>query len=114
MMNRRKIGLVTTWFESGAGYVSRTYRRLLESVADVAVFARGGQADAEWDAEADVYRARARFGVTGTGIDTAEMEAWIEAQGIELLIFNEQQDPRILYHLSGRLPLVAYADYYTP
>ena len=37
------IGIVTTWFESGAGYVSRQYKKILESPGNkVYIFARGG------------------------------------------------------------------------
>ena len=113
-MARAKIGLVTAWFERGSGYVSRTYRRLLEPYADVAIYARGGQRDAQWDADGNVFRQGFHGGVNGTGIDLPTFETWLETEGIDLLIFNEQQDPEILYYVAGRLPLIAYVDYYRP
>ncbi len=113
-MNRPKIGIVTAWYERGAGMVSRTYRRLLQETADVAIYARGGLLDAKWDADGNVYRAETFGGVSGTGIDLQEFNAWLKREEIDLLIFNEQQDARILYHLTGRLPLIGYVDFYTP
>lgn len=39
-----KIGIVTTWFERGAAYVSRQYMQSLENEGhEVHIFARGGE-----------------------------------------------------------------------
>jgi 1,2-diacylglycerol 3-alpha-glucosyltransferase len=41
------IGIVTTWFERGAAYVSRQYAKSFLSKHDVLIYARGG--DQKWD-----------------------------------------------------------------
>lgn len=113
-MKRPTVGIVTVWCESGAGTISRTYRRLLSPVADVAIYARGGECDRTWDGEDRVYRAAFRGGIANTGIDPQEFEAWLKREAVDICIFNEQQDASILYAVAGRLPLIAYVDYYTP
>lgn len=51
------IGIVTTWFERGAAYVSRQYMEALSSDPEnrVFVYARGGEAyakkNSQWDKE---------------------------------------------------------------
>ena len=48
-----RIGIVTTWFERGAAYVSRQYRKQLERQHEVFIYARGGERqaiqDPKWD-----------------------------------------------------------------
>ena len=46
-----KIGIITTWFERGASYVSKLYRQALEQENEVYIYARGGlRSDkAEWN-----------------------------------------------------------------
>lgn len=48
-----KIGIVTTWFERGAAYVSRQFMDILKSTDEVFIYARGGEAYAQgnptWD-----------------------------------------------------------------
>jgi len=41
-MRRPVVGIVTTWFERGAAYVSRAYREALQERFDVVIYARGG------------------------------------------------------------------------
>ena len=52
-MPRPVIGIVTTWFERGAAYVSRAYRDALDSAFEVQIYARGGErcapGDPRWD-----------------------------------------------------------------
>jgi hypothetical protein len=46
------IGIVTTWFPAGGGYVSKAYQEVLEKNHNVFIFARGGQmmhGDLNWD-----------------------------------------------------------------
>ena len=48
-----RIGIVTTWFERGAAYVSRQFMELLQKTDEVFVYARGGEKYAlgnpKWD-----------------------------------------------------------------
>ena len=50
-----KIGIVTTWFERGAAYVSRQFKQILEKEHDVYIYARGGEeyaiGDPNWDGD---------------------------------------------------------------
>ena len=47
------IGIVTTWFERGAAYVSRQYMEVLQKTDEVFIYARGGEkyevGNPKWD-----------------------------------------------------------------
>lgn len=112
------IGIVTTWFERGAAYVSRIYKELLQKEGHtVFIFARGGEniPDAmgeQWDGK-EVTRSNRYIDTT---IDIRLFKKWIKNYHIEALLFNEQQDFRILAWLKKNHPqikLAAYVDYYT-
>ena len=49
----KKIGIVTTWFERGAAYVSKQFKETLEKEYEVFIYARGGEDIAmnnpDWD-----------------------------------------------------------------
>ena len=54
-----RIGIVTTWFERGAAYVSKQYEKVLEDQGnDVFIYARSGEkyaiGDDNWDKD-NVY-----------------------------------------------------------
>lgn len=112
-----RIGIVTTWFERGAAYVSRAYRDVLSSRHDVFIYARAGEksgkGDPRWDGP------RVWWGCPGaqgriTAVDEADFFAWVESNGIELLIFNEQHSWSIILACRERgIPTGAYVDYYT-
>lgn len=38
-----RIGIITTWFERGAAYVSRQFMELLQQTDEVFIYARGGE-----------------------------------------------------------------------
>ncbi|MCC6483666.1 MAG: glycosyltransferase [Armatimonadetes bacterium] len=109
------VGIVTTWFERGAAYVSRAYRELLVPDFDVQIYARGGESFArgnpDWD-DASVWWSEHR---AGTFIDRADFERWIDERGVGLILFNEQNwlPPVIWAHEKG-CRTVAYVDFYTP
>ena len=112
------IGIVTTWFERGAGYVSRIYKNLLEKEGHkVYVFARGGENPPEaigayWN-EAYVTRSN-RF--VDSSIDKRKFYNWIRNNNIEVIFFNEQKDFRPLIWIKKDFPGIktgAYVDYYT-
>jgi glycosyltransferase involved in cell wall biosynthesis len=110
------IGIVTTWFEKGAGYVSKQFYNILKNHFRVLIYARGGERTArgnpEWDFEGVTWAER-RFGESMTGVDPEHFFKWINTNNIKLVIFNEQNDFRILYECKKRsLLIIAYIDYY--
>lgn len=112
-----KIGIVSTWFERGAAYVSKQfYNTLISSGSDVVIYARGGEEYAKGDPKWDfpgVYWQEATSFVTSY-VQKKEFERWLDSEGIELLIFNEQHfwQP-ILWAKAKGIKTVAYIDYYT-
>ena len=110
------IGIVTTWFERGAAYVSKQYRTLLSEYNQVYIFARGGEryaiGDQEWDDET-VYWAE-RKEKCPTYFEMDEFISWIKENKIECVFFNEQHwwEP-ILYCNKEKIKCGAYIDYYT-
>lgn len=116
-----KIGIVTTWFERGAAYVSRQYMEVLQKTDDVFIYARGGERyakdDPNWNL-VNVYwgkRSPADMRIyDGTYIDKRDFKSWIDNNEIELIIFNEQRYyPVLLWCKDWGIRTVAYVDYYT-
>ena len=110
------IGIVTTWFERGAAYVSRQYKDVLEKDHSVFIFARGGEKqaknDPEWDSP-EVFWAK-RFFRDSTEIDLKEFRKWVDSNKIELIIFNEQRwYDVLLYCRKNKIICGSYIDYYT-
>lgn len=111
------IGIVTTWFERGAAYVSRTYMDLLiHEGHDVFIYSRGGRKPAsdsvKWN-ESYVTRDNT---YQNSRVNNKKFFKWIEENKIEALLFNEQQDFRIVGDTKKKFPnvkLAAYVDYYT-
>lgn len=108
------IGIVTTWFERGAAYVSRAYADILSTEHSIFIFARGGEAfglgDPKWD----------QPNVTWTINDTVIINKidfinWINENNIQIIIFNEQEHwwPPILWANEAGIKTIAYVDYYT-
>jgi glycosyltransferase involved in cell wall biosynthesis len=112
-----RIGIVTTWFERGAAYVSRQYRDLLTGFHEVLVYARGGEADGRGDPrwEADgVTWARSVPTHGNTAFRLAHFQRWLKRERIELVLFNEQQWwPPVLLCQDLGIRCAAYVDYYT-
>jgi len=112
-----KIGIVTTWFERGAAYVSRQYRDVLAKEHEVFIYARGGesyaQGDPNWDTP-DVTWGRQLPSKVPTEMCLKDFEHWIRAHQIELLIFNEQWWwPAVAHANALGVITCAYIDYYT-
>ena len=110
------IGIVTTWFERGAGYVSRQYRDILAPTHNVFIYARGGEFghdDPNWN-EPYVTRGKPMPSDSGTVIELNYFRQWLLHNKIELVIFNEQHSwpPIVLCNDLGVLT-GAYVDYYT-
>lgn len=111
------IGIVSTWFERGAGYVSRQYKEILEKQNNVFIYARGGEAYAigneKWDSSCVTWGNRVSIPIP-TAIDLVEFEAWIEKNNIEIIFFNEQHWwPPVLLCQKLNIIVGAYIDYYT-
>lgn len=112
-----KIGIVTTWFERGAAYVSKQIRDvLIQQNHDVCIFSRHFcpviPKNSQWN-EDFVTRARRQESPMPTDINKKEFLAWIEKESIELIIFNEQHywQP-IIWAKEQGIKVVAYVDYY--
>lgn len=112
-----KIGIVTTWFERGAAYVSRQFKDILEEQNQVFVYARGGEkfaiGDPNWDYDYVTW-GKAPLTHAFTDINLKDFEKWIKEKQLDLVLFNEQKiwAPVLLCRelsvLTG-----AYIDYYT-
>lgn len=108
-----KIGIVTTWFERGAGYVSKLYRQALENENEVYIYARGGlRSDAdEWKDEHVSYGLPLPY----TYINKAHIFKWIRRNQLDVVFFNEQHELWIVAEIKREFPnikLGSYIDYY--
>lgn len=112
------IGIVTTWFERGAAYVSRIYEKLLEAEGHtVYIFARGGEnirsaLNDKWSGK-NVTRSNK---YRDSSIEKKLMNKWIKKNRLEVIFFNEQRDFEIIIWLKKRyssIKIGAYVDYYT-
>lgn len=114
---RRNIGIVTTWFERGAAYVSRQFKDLLVQEHNVFIYARGGEKsgkdDPTWNV-GNVYWGKRNAWEVSSRIVKKDFLYWIESNGIEIVFFNEQQvwNPIAWCHDLG-VCTGAYIDYYT-
>ncbi len=110
------IGIVTTWFERGAAYVSRQFRDVLKNYHTVYIYARGGETyakdDPKWDNE-HVTWGKKNYEAT-TAVDLKDFQKWIEKYNIDTVFFNEQKwwDVLLLCNKMG-ITHGAYIDYYT-
>ncbi len=112
-----RIGIVTTWFERGAAYVSRQYRDVLEKQHDVFIYARGGEAYAvgnpSWDNERVTWGKNPHIPVPHA-IDLADFENWITGNKLDVVFFNEQQWWTPVLHCNQLgVKTGGYVDYYT-
>lgn len=113
-----KIGIVTTWFERGAAYVSKQYEQILELENDIFIYARGGEeyakGDKIWDKENVHWGKKENLPVGATYINKNDFIEWIKRNKIEIILFNEQRwwQPIIIAKELG-IKCGAYIDYYT-
>jgi 1,2-diacylglycerol 3-alpha-glucosyltransferase len=111
------IGIVTTWFERGAAYVSRQYRDVLKTRHNVFIYARGGESyaigDPIWDNEYITWAKNPHIPIP-MAIDYEDFSTWIKRNRLEVVFFNEQQwwDP-VLWANDLGVKTGAYVDYYT-
>ncbi|MCK8083870.1 glycosyltransferase family 4 protein [Vibrio sp. 1CM24A] len=113
-----KIGIVTTWFERGAAYVSRQYMQTFKNDGhEVKIYARGGEGFAKgnpnWDSE-DVYWQESNSFPIYNYVEMREFKSWIDQNQFDFILFNEQVwfEP-IIYCKKLGLRTGAYIDYYT-
>lgn len=112
------IGIVTTWFERGAAYVSRQYKEVLEDTGStVFVYARGGEVNAvdksRWGGERVTEAKIVPFPLP-TYIDEVDFKQWLINNNIEIVFFNEQRwlKPVVMCKDLG-IKTGLYVDYYT-
>lgn len=113
----RNIGIVTTWFDRGAAYVSKAYADTLKQEHHVFIYARGGEKsgkdDEYWDNSYVTWGKKIRNTVPSF-VDYADFMKWIDKNSIEIVFFNEQQSWDIILKLQkSNLILGTYIDYYT-
>ncbi|WP_299713011.1 glycosyltransferase [uncultured Tenacibaculum sp.] len=113
----KKIGLVTTWFERGAAYVSKQFKEVWEEENQVYIYARGGEKvakhDPNWQYDKITYGKR--FNYTKLDIiDLKHFENWIKTNDLDIVFFNEQHlwKPVLLCKKLGVIT-GSYIDYYT-
>lgn len=112
------IGIVTTWFERGASYVSKMYMDSLAIEHNIFIYARGGESyaigDPNWDGDYVYWSKRPPPCLNSTVIYKKEFYNWANKNKIDVIIFNEQTWWRpILWCKKLDIKAVAYIDYYT-
>jgi len=111
------IGIVTTWFERGAAYVSRQYMEVLQQNHNVFIYARGGEKfaknDKNWNLS-NVTWDTFNIYLGATSLNLTNFKKWIKDNNIELVLFNEQHWwlPVIECKKMG-IKTASYIDYYT-
>lgn len=110
------IGIVTTWFERGAAYVSKQFENVLSNNNDIYIYARGGESyaigDAIWDKE-NVTWGKRNLLSSPTQISLPHFRSWIEANSIDVILFNEQHDWKPIVACAEMNVITgAYIDYY--
>ena len=111
------VGIVTTWFERGAAYVSRHYQNILETQHNVYIYARGGETYAvgnpAWDDERVMWAKKSKIPVP-MAIEKKDFLNWIEKNQLDIVFFNEQQwwEP-VIWCNKLKVITGAYVDYYT-
>lgn len=113
----KNIGIVTTWLERGAAYVSRQYLDTLQKGSNVFIYARGGatyaKGDPDWD-KPNVYWGSRNVPTGKMGINKRDFLFWIKKYDIEIIIFNEQQWwPPVVWCREMGILTGSYIDYYT-
>ena len=111
------VGIVTTWFERGAAYVSRQFKTTLEQQCNVQIYARGGEKGSDcgmdWEGPG-VTRGKEPSLPFLTAIDEADFCRWLDDRQIEVILFNEQRWwLPVLWCRRRGLKVGAYIDYYT-
>jgi glycosyltransferase involved in cell wall biosynthesis len=87
------IGIVTAWFESGDGYLSRQYREALACRCQVFVYGRGRDrrplGDPEWDREFVTWDALP-MADEPSAVNLDHFDSWLQQRGLDAVFFIEQ------------------------
>jgi 1,2-diacylglycerol 3-alpha-glucosyltransferase len=107
------IGIITQWYPSGAGNVSKSYYNSLIKEHNVFIYSRGGPNllnNDEWNQD---YVTIAPKHSQLTGIHKRHFRKWVKANLISVVIFNEQRHwGSVLFAKKLNLLTGAYIDYY--
>ncbi|USK78801.1 glycosyltransferase family 4 protein [Peribacillus frigoritolerans] len=111
------VGIVTTWFERGAAYVSKQYQQAISQGHNVFIYARGGESYAigqtNWDHN-NVTWGKKPINPVNTAINLKDFRNWIMNNSIEVVIFNEQNWWRPVEMCKDiGVKVGSYIDYYT-
>lgn len=111
------IGIVTTWLERGAAYVSKLYSEVLEKEHQVFIYVRAGDYYAKgasnWNGRNVTWGEKAKLPIS-TPIELNDFQRWIKQNKLEIVFFNEQNwwEP-VLFSNNIGIKTGAYVDYYT-
>lgn len=118
-----KIGIVTTWFERGAAYVSKQYIEALQqdSSNEIYIYARGGESQSKDDKVWN--KGNATWGSTKWGKEMNEEDGeglllsfknWILNNKLDVVFFNEEHWWKAVLLASDLgVKIGSYIDYYT-
>ena len=113
MIQNIKLGIVTVWDERGAGYVSRHYYQYLSEFFNVFIYNRGYSKNKFPNLDY-IYNAQKIDSLKPMSINKKEFKEWIDKNGIEIILFNEQQSwEPVLWCKEWKIKTIAYVDYYT-
>jgi hypothetical protein len=91
MRKQLKIGIVTTWFERGAAYVSKAYKEALSHNHSVYIYARGGEesgiGNPQWNTPDVTWGKHYPMPITHTYIDRADFIRWIREKQLDIVFF---------------------------
>ena len=114
------IGIVTTWFERGAAYVSRAYMEVFAAAShNVFIYARGserfGRGCPQWDLPCVTWAPWLRWRKGSAVFDLDHLTRWLRDQRIDVVLFSEERNWRVVRLCKSLGYTVgAYIDYYTP
>ena len=115
----KTVGIVTTWFNRGAAFVSKNFLEVLKGEFNVIVYARGGEKyereDPNWNLSNVYWGKNLHVGVPNL-IYWPDFKRWLEEKQPDVLLFNEQQSWDVIIKVKNYAPDVligAYVDYYT-
>jgi glycosyltransferase involved in cell wall biosynthesis len=113
------IGIVTTWFERGAAYVSKAYMKTLSPAHNVFIYARGGEeygkGDPNWDLPCVTWAPRFQGMAceSSTALSMTHFWKWLRDNAIDVIIMNEQRYAVNVKQIADLGYVVgAYVDYY--
>ena len=113
----KNIGIVTTWFDRGASYVSKQFENVLSQQYNVFIYARGGEkhaiGDSYWDKKNVTWGKRRNSPFSMTLVSKRDFIKWLKKNHIDIVLFNEQEwwYP-ILWCNELAIPTICYVDYY--